>query len=128
MLPGVPFLRGALQPPSALFWAPAREHQRFFIIFLLVEDGRDIEVCLIAKMGIVRALGALQPLCELLLRASLTQVAEGRPSLPFRLIAMFVLEDRSRLLAPGADAIPQVPIPGIAPEAPDDVPSRHSSH
>src|SRR6266516_4899439 len=67
-----PFLRINLSPPPPLFWAPARQHQGFFIVFLLIEDGRDIEVRLVAKMHIVRALCALQPLCELLLRKFLS--------------------------------------------------------
>ena len=39
-----PFRRGTLYPPSPLFRAPARQYQGFFIVFLLVEDGRGIEV------------------------------------------------------------------------------------
>jgi hypothetical protein len=100
----------------------------FLHLFLLVADGRDIEVRLVAKMGIVRALRALQPLCKLLLRASLTEIAEDRSPLISLLITMFVLKDRSHLLASGADSIPQVPISDIASEAPDDVPSWYSPH
>jgi len=70
---------------------------------LFIEDNGDIKIGLVAKGHIVRACRALKPLCQLLLRTFLTQkVKEG----PFLYITMFILKDRSSMLASEADPIP----------------------
>jgi hypothetical protein len=92
---------------------------------LFIEEGCDVKVRLVAKMHIVGARLALQPLRKLLLRTSLAKIAKDRP---FLFIPMFILKGRGRLLASGADPIPQVFISGIAFETPDDDPGWYSSH
>jgi len=67
----------------------------------------------------------LEPLRQLLLRAFLTQIAENGA---FLIIPMFILKDRSRLLAGVAHTIPQVGIFGKAFEAPNEYPGWYPAH
>jgi hypothetical protein len=105
------------EPASPLFWTPARQRQGFLVVFLLVVDGCSIKVGYIAKKRIIGTLRALQPFCQLFLGAGVTEIVEGGPPL---LIPVFILKGRCGMLTSEAGAIPQILIPGIAFEAPDD--------
>src|SRR5690349_17088123 len=109
-----------LEPAPSLFCAPPRDRQGLSIIFLFIEDDCTIKVGLVAQMHGVGTRRALQPLRQLLLGTSLTQIAKDGS---FLLITMFVLKDRGRLLASVAHAIPQVGISRKAFETPNQDPS-----
>jgi hypothetical protein len=67
----------------------------------------------------------VKPLRQLFLRTFLTEIVKERPLL---VITMFILKNRSRLLALKADTIPEIGISGIAGEAPNEIPSGESAH
>jgi hypothetical protein len=62
---------------------------------------------------------ALKPRRQFLLRTFLTEIVKKRPPL---VITMFILKNRSRLLALKANTIPEIDISGITGEAPNESP------
>src|SRR2546430_15586078 len=65
-----------LESPSSLFCTPTCQRQGFPIIFLFIEDSCDIKIGLVAELDIIRTFRALKPFRQLLLCASLTEIAE----------------------------------------------------
>jgi hypothetical protein len=70
---------------------------------LFIEDSCDIKFGLVAEVDIIRTFRALKPFRQLLLRTSLTEIAEDGQ---FLFITMFIFKDRGPLLTSGTDTIP----------------------
>lgn len=123
---GEDVLRLLLEPSSSLLCTPASQGEGLAIILGLIIDGCKIKVRHRAKAHIIRAVLTLQPLSQLFLRTSLTQVIKVRASL---LIAVFMLENGDSLLAARTETIPVFSTGGgTSSETPNELACWYSTH